>query len=323
MNTNNKIIFDYLAFTSTIDSVETLINLLGFQNIDFENCNGFHGYRQRLFFDGIHIHFDGRSDMGICVELSGQGCRNFETLGNGDYSKVFNYIVDNSEVNITRLDVAYDDFDNILDIDLMIDEVRKLNWVSRFRKLTIEEEVSKNRSEDGKCIYFGSKQSECMFRCYDKKIERGRSDIEHWVRFELQLRRDRADCFIDFLCVGNKLSDLFFQVINQYFRFIVHNDSDSNLSRAETAPFWQSFLNSVGKVSLCKPGSEYNLSNLTNFVMKQTAGAVAAFIDLFGIDAFTNYIDFVKEFKLSNKYKLLILQNAGLSLNEPESYLAR
>ena len=51
--------------------------------------------------------------MGVCVEMSGKGCRTFEEFGNGDYEWIFTLVRQqqpDGEMKITRLDVAYDDF---------------------------------------------------------------------------------------------------------------------------------------------------------------------------------------------------------------------
>lgn len=75
---DNYICYDYLSFTSKIDSVNSIAALLGLSDLSFETIKGFYGYRDRLYFDGISIHFNGRPGMGVCVEMSGHGCRNFE-----------------------------------------------------------------------------------------------------------------------------------------------------------------------------------------------------------------------------------------------------
>ena len=51
------------------------------------------------------------------LEMSGQGCRAFESFGTGNYEALFQEVLDNpSEMNLTRLDVAFDDHGGLLDI---------------------------------------------------------------------------------------------------------------------------------------------------------------------------------------------------------------
>lgn len=64
--------------------------------------------------------------MGIMVEMSGKGCRAFEDNSDKTFRKLFDYIVARlDDFNITRLDVAFDDFEQILDINKIADDVFK------------------------------------------------------------------------------------------------------------------------------------------------------------------------------------------------------
>ena len=90
---DNYIIYDWITFTSKIHSQLSIVEFLGLQDLKFENLKGFYGYRDRLYFDGISIHYNGREDMGICVEMSGKGCRAWEKYGNSDYDGLFSEIL--------------------------------------------------------------------------------------------------------------------------------------------------------------------------------------------------------------------------------------
>ena len=63
----NNVFFDYFAFSSKIDSPYSLIQLLNLNEENWLNSKGFHGYRQQLYCGGIHIHFDGQDNMGVCL----------------------------------------------------------------------------------------------------------------------------------------------------------------------------------------------------------------------------------------------------------------
>lgn len=307
----NRIIFDYLAFSSTIDSPDSIIKLLGLSDdiVSSMQCGkGFYGYLNRLYFDGISIHFNGSSNMGVCLEMSGKGCRNFEQFGNGDYNALFNYICDNKEVNITRLDVAYDDFNKILDIDTIFNDIVSQNYVSRFKSFPVEFVLSKDCSKISKTLYFGSRKSNILYRMYDKRAEQ-KSNLDHWVRLELQVRDDNANSFIETFLSVNNLADVYFSVLNNYIRFVAPNGSDSNISRAPLAHYWEKFLQCLCKTSLFRPCSDFTESNLENYVKKQCSSSIISFIALFG---FNNFIDFLRgraKFDLNPRHKALLLQH--------------
>ena len=307
------IIIDYLTFTSKIDSIDTIKELLGFTDIPFQvlEGKGRYFYKDRLCFDGINIYYHGlKENMGICVELSGKGCRNFEQLGSADYMELFNIIACNSDdYNVTRLDIAYDDFDGVLDFETLVEDIACENYVTRFREFKVERVYSKIEEKRSICIYCGSKQSETLFRIYDKRSEQKRFDLEHWLRFEIQLRAERASCFLNLLVSGNDLNVLFVKVINNYIRFIVKSDTDSNVSRAKMADYWINFIEIFDKVSLFVPDVDYTETRLERFVMKQASGAVVAFIALNGFTAFRDLITGKSKLKINPKYKNLLFNH--------------
>ncbi len=117
------------SITSKIDSPQTLIELLGLnrEGVVWEQVKGMHGYMDWLTFGGVNIHYNGREDMGVWLEMSGQGCRTFESFGSGDYDGLFCYVLENpEELHITRLDVAFDDHTGILDMERR--EVLRSDW---------------------------------------------------------------------------------------------------------------------------------------------------------------------------------------------------
>ena len=96
MSSENAIIYDWLTFTSKIHDLDSMLEFLGFDDsISWQSLKGQNGYRDRLYYDGVSIHYNGSDDMGVCVSMSGKGCRTFETFGSGDYDYIFSEIIDN------------------------------------------------------------------------------------------------------------------------------------------------------------------------------------------------------------------------------------
>lgn len=315
---NNRILIDYLTFVSKCDKKETLIKFLGLEDRTFIDTKGWYGYSRQLYYDGIHILYDGTPDMGICVEMSGQGCRNFEKYGTGDYHEIFNYIVSNNDVNITRLDVAYDDFTGLLDFETLISDIEEENYVSRFREFPVERVYSKEVKNRSFTIYCGSHSSEVMFRIYDKRAEQKAFNLQHWLRFEIQLRRDRANMFIKLLLEGAELQSLYAGVIRNYLRFIVRSNSDTNLSRARTAPYWDDFLGAVDSVSIFVADTDYTETNLERFIKVQCSSAIVSFIALFGFKNFVYLVLGRSTLKLNDKHFSLLFKH---DIDDVRSYI--
>lgn len=294
-----------------------MISFLGLTDCDWSERSGRYFYRSCKCFGNINIYFDGIHDnMGVCVEMSGQGCRDFETFGTGDWDAIFLYFLSNQqEVNISRLDVAQDDFDCNLDLDAIIVDTFHGNYTSKLHHWNVQ------KGSRGATVEHGTRGGNMYIRIYDKKAERERSDLDYWARCELQMRDDcavgfasslfRAESRIDDL--GNTyveylpdtpINKLYFQVLNNYLRYLEPSE-DSNKSRWSTAEHWSRFLETVEKRSIfVSPGIEYNFDNLHHYIFSQAGNAIKLYIDLFGKSAFMRELDNIKRSK-NRKYDVL------------------
>ena len=302
---SNHIIYDYLSFTSKIHSTTAIIDMLGLQNVTFETIKGFYGYKDRLYYDGISIHYNGREDMGVCCEMSGKGCRTWEKYGNSDYDGLFSEILanysDNSDkrqMNLTRLDVAYDDFTGVLDLPQLCIETQLHNFVSRFKDWQV---IFGNK---GIAVNHGSNKSNVYIRIYDKRLEQNVQDlIDHWVRCELQIRKE---CAIGFIMLKDTIENKYFSTLNNYLRYIVPSESNESNSRIlDTAPYWLKFIQSADSKSIFhKPADNYSFDKLYSYVNNQLSGAISTYIDVVGVDQFLKDIAQARKGKkLNPKYQ--------------------
>ena len=285
----NRIIFDWLSFTTKIHDVVDLVHLLGLAGCPFEVVNGSKGFRYRQYFGGISIHFNDKEYEGnlgryIWLEMSGQGCRTFETYGNGDYDVLFNLARrDPENCHIKRIDVAFDDMEKLFDIDVICDMVRQEHFISRLKQ------YQAIYSNCGNAVYFGSQRSNVYIRIYDKAKERGFKDGLHWIRCELQLRDRNADGFVRQL-LNHPLQELYLGVIKNYLSFKLPSE-DSNKRRWPEPEWWVKFLNHAVAISVFeKPGVIYNLSACEKYVMTQPVGSIRALIKIYGAAAFVAMI---------------------------------
>ncbi len=302
--------YDWVSITSRIHSVQNFIDLLGLnrEGVVWEELPGMHGYRDRLYWSSISIHYNGREDMGVWLEMTGQGCRAFESYGTGDFESLFNEVRQEPEqVHMTRLDIAFDDHEGVLDINELERDARARSFVSRFKKVNIDWSFDASNSVEGLDITHGRKASDVMIRIYDKAAERGYTDGRHWIRAELVLKDDRCMAFLD---APGTIGERYAGVVMNYLRYIDEPDLyDSNRWRWPTKPYWDKFLNSAKAIRLYrKPGLEYNRHNLQDFVYQQAGNAIAAeIICMGGLDAFGKKA--MKDIsQLPAKYKVVIQQ---------------
>ena len=291
----NIVIYDYLTFTSKIHTPQELIDALGLSHVNWTTVKGFYGYRDCLYYSSIKIHFNGREGMGVCVEMSGQGCRAFESLSAISWEQIFSFIHVNG-LNISRLDIAYDDHTGILPLFKIVQDTMFNNFIS---KSTF---WGTHITSDGTTVDFGKRGSQVMIRIYDKAAERHCEPGTHWIRCEIQLRDDRA---AQFTKIPLPIGEAFAGVLMNYLRFVEPSD-DTNKSRWPMRDYWRDFVEDAQRISLYRtPGLEYNVDRLKDLVVNHWGNGIDCMIQLFGIDGFERMIA-ERKCSPNPKYDLLI-----------------
>ena len=293
----NLVIYDWLSFTSKVHTPDQLIAALGLSHVPWTETKGARGYRDRKYFSCISIHYNGRSDMGVWVEMSGQGCRTFESLSKVGWEGIFSFIRDNG-LKITRLDVAYDDHSGILNIREIASDTQAGMYISR------SDYWETVLSSKGTTVQIGSPQSKVLIRIYDKAAERGKTD-EHWIRVELQLRDDRA---VQFTKIPLPIGQAFSGVLLNYLRYVEPGD-DSNKWRWPMTGYWFNLVQDAEKISIYQtPGMEYNEERCKNYVINQAGNAIDACIQMYGLYEFEKMIQ-ERKTAPNPKYEQLIQQH--------------
>lgn len=310
---DNIILVDWFAmsYRQRGTTVHDVIRSLKFKDqykdeIVFRQYPGRYMYRDRLSFGNIHIYYNNiNSDEDYpMLEMSGQGCREFETFSSITFDDLFELAKDTKNYHITRLDVAYDDHNGIFEIERIEKDYRARNWVSNSTKGRITVDIS--RSIDGISVMTGTKSSDMYMRIYDKAIERGYKDGRHWVRCELVLKQDRA---VQFIKNREEIGKKFRGVIHNYFRFVQPKKTDTNKRRWEMREYWKRFLENAEKISVfTRKDIDYNLSRLNRYVLGQAGNSIDTYIKCVGLIRFLD--DLVKrESRLNPKQKYLIEQS--------------
>lgn len=316
MEIKNRFLFDWLTFSSRIHSKEGIAELLGIPLEKFSMVDhGFLTYPQHMRFGNIVICYDDlRPERGVCCNMSGSGCREFEKYGTGDFISLLAEILENyndeatkRDMNISRLDIANDVFDGSLDIEKCfeyqtkrIDEERKGAFVSTCKR-TLCTAISSG-DNGGVSVTFGSQRSNLFVRIYDKYAEQfnikenstfwyegqevPKEELKDgWVRNEIQLRDKNAIGFVKRMFEdGYSVSELFYGVVNNTFRY-VEPSNDSNMRRWETAEFWLKYLDYLTAISIYNDTSpeEYTVERLNHYIDIQAVNAISTYIDIHGI----------------------------------------
>lgn len=304
----NIILVDWFAmsFREKGITVYDVIDLLGLpQECEFKELPGRYYYRNRLGFGNIHIlynHYNPDQDFPM-VEMSGQGCREFETFSIYSFDDLFQYACDTAHYHLTRLDVAYDDHNGIFDMPLIWNDYRCGYFVSK--SLSGQYIGSKKKFSDGLSIFTGSRSSDMYMRIYDKAFERGYTDGRHWIRCEIVLKQDRA---VQFILNPLPLGEKFRGVIHNYFQFVTPSQTDSNKSRWKMRDYWSRFLDDAEKISVfTKKDIDYNLSRLSRYVFEQAGNSIDTYLRCVGLTEFLDKL-LQRSSKLNAKQRYLIEQ---------------
>lgn len=303
-----RISIDWLSFTLTEPcSSEIAVSMLGYTLADFQLLpRGLNGYRSQLRHSAypISIQFDGREGMGVHVDISGSAIQDvlehyrrkhtsFTPFGYNAYETYsFNSTVMadllfeiGSAGHVTRLDLAIDDLGaEFFTLQELSGIFASDGFISKFRKW---KELVKRQNGNvciGHTIYLGSRSSAIMLRIYDKQLEQNEKLLKNgeplilrpWVRWELELKEERAQQAAKMLVSGLSLNCVVFGVLSNYLRLIQLDNVRKD--RCSTLPKWESFIDGINRLALYCPTESKTLDNTRNWLMKQTASSLAAVV---------------------------------------------
>lgn len=294
-----SILVDTLSFRARSDSLEKIKQILGISSTisSWEKGNSFNGYPHSIYFSGIKIGYDGLKGFSCYVHMSGKGCRTWEdfTTLEGGFMALFEYLFqDPDNYHFSRLDLAYDDYTDTLNID-RIDKYRRLHKYSTktsyFSVVMGSEEIA----------YIGSPQSHTRLRIYNKKLERGyrpedEFEHEHWYRAEFQFRDECAAACVDALLTYDDISSVFFGKLYDFIRFTTKPNTNCHAERLNVCPWWIKFCKNYPRLKFFyEPGSDYNLSLLERFCKVGAGSSVKTLIYSKNLSPYELYSYFTRD----------------------------
>lgn len=267
----NICLFDWLSFTIKKPILIDLIitDYLKMNRDDFVKVErGNYGYKNQIVNGNVRIYSDGNFDMGIHVQMSGQGCRQVEEALDGDWLTLIKD-VDAIEGEFSRFDIAVDDRTGLLNIDKIYKKTEKKEYVSKFKAWDLHTSCRNDSDKYGKSVYFGSEKSDIKLRIYDKAVEQ---EVEgHWIRVEFQLRDERANKALRYYLQGKSIGEIVNGILNQYIRFVETDQIDSNKRRWKTSKFWDEFVQDAEKLILTSVPKKRTLDHVYKWVDKFVA----------------------------------------------------
>lgn len=306
MNQGLECVFDWLQFTiHALDAQEVIVQVLKLKLADFLDLpKGRYGYANQLACGHVSVLYHGADDMGVHIIISGQGCREYEAVG--DILQLLDRIVFFNG-NCTRIDLAIDDKSgNIILFDKIIEAVH-LGYFSSRWKTSTEYIVRKltNGLIIGHTVNIGSRKSKTYMRIYNKAMEQ---EIDTpWIRMEMEVRDERAELLQSILIFETEVGNVYTKIINNYVR-VLQPGNDTNRSRWATAAWWINLVDEIGKLTLTRRPEDRSIEEIRTWV-KKAIGPTLALLVLADGGAIDDILTTIQEGKARLKEKHLRILN--------------
>lgn len=271
--------FDWVRIRiPTHNIIKVIKEILGMDETNFyTQPTGLYGYVVMYQYDMIRILVSNKGDeRGILIELSGQGCRNYDYVleerndnWRGFFERCFLF-----NAVVKRVDVAIDDFIEIVPLPQLARKVKKGEYESDFKKCRVIDSHDLTKDErDGVTIYLGSRQSLIHFCFYQKNFEIAKreriplEDIEIKNRYEVRFMSKKAQLFINEYMLDNDFSRLILNVIGNQITFL------EKLKNCEYVEWraWRKFIGELDYVNLRVEPIKPNFQGKVRWIRQQVA----------------------------------------------------
>lgn len=285
---------DWLSFT--IPKTDSNISDLWFFGKSTVPLKSWNSYDIAYFTEsGVLIAYHTqKADLRIYISLSAKALYS----QSNSIEKIIEWGKERS-AKFTRIDLAQDDYDGLLNIEEIYQKIKKSELVTRFRNYSVYEGEVYSTIESGKIgstvsgktIYLGSlKNSNTVVRIYDKGAKEKTN--YHWIRVEYQLRHESADQY----CAKNVLVDPdtgeitrrgkkayllefekrdFATIANYYLQFLDPRKKNGVLVHKrhwKVSEFWRKFLGTREKESIGLPKYKTGLEDLREWASRSIVG---------------------------------------------------
>lgn len=287
-----QVLVDWLTFSvKEQDPAKVIREYLGLEPELFQDAGyGLLGYNRVLRFSDICVCCEPREndffrDMGVCVSMSGNGCRAFETMSkltqarqDSVFPTLFQLLAADETANVSRIDIACDDREGFLNMEEIVEKVQANEINSRMTKRSVIVSFD-GTQRSGSTIYLGAPSSDFRVRIYDKALEEGVDG--HWIRVELVMRHKNAAAFVEQMNGAPSVGKLAAQVVNDKFSFIERDDS--NITRCTVCGWWRSFVDELESVRLvARHVIQHSVERIENWIESQVGPSLAVILNTLG-----------------------------------------
>ena len=287
---------DWLAFTLTLrnfsdyeKSIKKILDSLGYDYDLFEECPARYFYNSGLtigryfniFYNDPTKDISKNSTSTISFQLTGNGCTDVgyhleEILDSKDDEQnwiwLFKWLASPAiSAKISRCDFAYDDFEGLCNLDLMIKKLKVGHYRSIKKTYSINRGADQKQRSNGLSIYIGKmpkggagSKGIHYLRIYRKLDEfRAKNQLAPalprstgvWDRYEISFSKQKACDVVAKVNQENSFIKVYLGVLRDLIEFLdPTKNGNGNLYRNKAkwrvCPWWEHFLAHAEKVKI-------------------------------------------------------------------------
>lgn len=288
---------DWLSFTINL-SEENLRDSLIFGEPN-QVLKGYSGYNQAyISCSGALVAYNKeKPELRLYISLSSKALYS-QTI---ELEKIIQWAIERGG-KFTRIDLAKDDYEGILNIEEIYNKIKNSEITTRFRNYSVYsgevysaiESGKIGSNVSGKTIYLGNlKDSNTLVRIYDKGAKE--KTKFHWIRVEYQFRRKVADQYCnphllinpdtgeiskknnsEKIIMGHYKDRNFEEIALYYLRFLDQARGKNNKILHKrywsTSHFWEKFLDTTEKTKIGLPKYKTGLEDLKEWATRSISG---------------------------------------------------
>lgn len=270
--------------TSTLD--ENLLELLGYDFKEFGEGSGKNYYNRGASIGNyVNVYWNDYTDeknpvrrnssKTMNVVYTGQGSTDLALRNDNDWVKIFTILTqyeprnkpkskdeeDKPAVNITRIDIALDDYDELVKFDDIEKKLKKGHYRSSKRSYNIVKTSDQNGQKLGETIYIGNARTasgsrgNVYARMYDKlaqyreKNQLVTSDVrnhwkktgkEVWQRYEISFSKNYTNSIVEDILNGESVDKIFKSSLRNLLEILTPRGKNKN--RWYKTKWWEDFL---------------------------------------------------------------------------------
>lgn len=272
---------DYLRFTIPNIRVDEVVQLFPGTFVQgptsrygYTICYGLSGADGRIFIYTGKI----QTPYEVHVEVTGGITKTWSY----EFLQTISQFVQQHGGHCGRFDVAFDDLESGVTVEQILEAVNQGFVVKRSRKSQIIKEVTDGEGCTGYTLYFGSRVSDSFVRVYDKRLEQ-KSDVAHWVRWELELKNERSTVFFKLLphMTPEDFLEFAIGVLRSCidFRDLEPGMESWDKTRAPLLPWWKSLTQNFRKARLqVVKGLKKKITDVKDWAARSLAPMLAVLV---------------------------------------------